>query len=185
MINRKKKQKVPEEFREIETVGDEFMAIKPWIGAIKQPSYSYPKQTPNAPRAQIQLEYVHGYRVKDCRQNLFFNDEKTLIFHAAAVLIYHDTKRNSQILLADHTDDILSIDYHKPTGGVVTGELGPKPLVNYYRNAKLINSFKAPVTKGILALAISPDGTKAIAIGMDDYHEIALLDLEQGTRLVK
>ena len=115
--------------------------------------------------------------MKDCRQNLYFQDDKTLIFHAAAVLIYHDTKSNSQKLFTDHKDDILSIDYHKSTGGVVTGELGPKPLVNYYRKGQLVHSFKAPVTKGVLALSISPDGTRAVAAGMDDDHEVALMDL--------
>ena len=89
------------------------MAVKPWLGAIKEPTTQYPHQTKAEPKSSIKLEYVHGYRVKDCRQNLYFQDDKTLIFHAAAVLIYHDTKNNSQRLLTDHKDDILSIDYHK------------------------------------------------------------------------
>lgn len=131
------------------------------------------------------MEYVHGYRVKDCRQNLYFQDEKVLIFHAAAVLIYHDTKNNSQKLLTDHRDDILSIAYHKNSEGVVTGELGPKPLVNYYRSGKLVHTFKAPVTKGVMALAISPDGTKAVAAGMDDDHYVAVLDLKSGNLLAQ
>ena len=33
------------------------------------------------------------------------------------------------------------------------------------------------MTKGVLALSISPDGTKAVAAGMDDDHEVALLGL--------
>ena len=97
------------------------MAVKPWLGAIKEPTYDYPKQTKHAPSAEIELEYVHGYRVKDCRQNLYFGDEKTLIFHAAAVLIYHNVKSNSQQLLVDHKDDILSIDFHKESDAVITG----------------------------------------------------------------
>lgn len=84
-------------------------------------------------------------------------------------------------MLTNHNDDILSIDYHRATGGVITGELGPKPLVNFYKNAELVKSFKAPVTKGVLALSISPDGGKAIAVGMDNDHYLALLDLEKGT----
>lgn len=70
------------------------MAIKPWLGAIKEPTGSFPKQTPKAPSSTLDLEYVHGYRTKDCRQNLFFSykEERVIIFHAAAVLIYHDTK---------------------------------------------------------------------------------------------
>jgi WD40 repeat protein len=108
-----------------------------------------------------------------------------LIFHAAAVLIYQNTKTTSQKLYTDHRDDILSIDYHKQSGAVITGEIGPKPLVNYYKNSKLVHSFTAPVTKGVLALAISPDGTKAVAAGMDDDHYIALLDLQSGAVITK
>ena len=33
----------------------------------------------------------------------------------------------------------------------------------------------------MLALAISPDGTKAVAAGMDDDHWVAVLDLKKGT----
>ena len=51
------------------------MAVKPWLGAIKQPSYQYPKQTQAPPKAKIKLQYVFGYRTKDCRQNLFYVDK--------------------------------------------------------------------------------------------------------------
>ena len=56
---------------------------------------------------------MQGYRCKDCRQNLYYADKDTLIFHAAAVLIYHKISTNTQQILDLHTDDILSIDYHK------------------------------------------------------------------------
>lgn len=96
------------------------------------------------PKAKITLQYVHGYRTKDCRQNLFFVENDTLIFHAAAVLVEHNFENNTQILHTDHNDDILSIDYHRKTGRVVTGELGPKPLINCYENGKLTCEIKAP-----------------------------------------
>ena len=48
-----------------------------------------------------------------------------------------------------------------------------------------MKSFLAPVTKGVLALAISPDGSKAVAAGMDDDHYVAVLDLEKGTVITK
>lgn len=31
------------------------MAVKPWLGAIKEPTYPFPKQTPNPPKAEIKL----------------------------------------------------------------------------------------------------------------------------------
>ena len=64
---------------------------------------------------------MHGYRCKDSRQNLYFSDTETLIYHAAAVVIYHNIQRNTQKLLVEHADDILSIDYHKNSGQVITG----------------------------------------------------------------
>ena len=37
----------------------------------------------------------------------------------------------------------------------------------------------------MLALAISPDGSKAVAAGMDDDHYVAVLDLKSGNILAK
>lgn len=45
--------------------GDEFMAVKPWLGAIKEPT-GY-KRIPNmekAPKVGLILEYCYGYRAK-------------------------------------------------------------------------------------------------------------------------
>ena len=123
IMERRVKPKKEEEFYEAADEGDEFMAVKPWLGAIKEPTYEYPKQSRHKPNASIKLEYVHGYRVKDCRQNLFFIDKETLLYHAAAVLIYHNISQrpSEQTLLTDHDDDILSIDYHRESGTVLTG----------------------------------------------------------------
>lgn len=90
------------------------MAVKPWLGAIKEPTYNYPKTSQKKPDGfDIKLQHVFGYRSKDCRQNLFYRDENTIVYHAAAVLIFHNTKTDKQTLFTDHNDDILSIDYNK------------------------------------------------------------------------
>jgi len=67
--------------------GDEFMAVKPWLGAIKEPS-GYgdpPKGFDKAPKATPVLQHVFGYRAKDCRNNCFYNKEGKIIYNAAAV----------------------------------------------------------------------------------------------------
>ncbi len=48
--------------------GDEFLAIKPWLGAIKEPSdWKKPPLNQNKPpKAELILEHVHGYRAKYC-----------------------------------------------------------------------------------------------------------------------
>jgi echinoderm microtubule-associated protein-like 6 len=55
-----------------EDEGDQFMAVKPWLGAIKEPTIPFFKSTGKPPRASLVLAYAHGYRTKDCRNNLKF-----------------------------------------------------------------------------------------------------------------
>ena len=72
---RKGKYKVPEIgeskseflFKEEKTeTGDQFMAIKPWLGAIKAPSgFTKPPLNQNkAPQVELALDHVFGYRAK-------------------------------------------------------------------------------------------------------------------------
>lgn len=58
-------------------------------------------------------------------------------------------------------------------------------MVCLFKDAKLVKTFIAPVRKGVLAIAFSPDGRRAACAGMDDDHEIAVLDLEKGTVIAK
>jgi hypothetical protein len=37
------------------------MAVKPWIGAIKEPDY-HPPVNNSQPDARLELEFVYGYR---------------------------------------------------------------------------------------------------------------------------
>jgi len=52
--------------------GEKFMAVKPWIGAVKEPS-NHPPANPSPPDCSFTLEYVYGYRCEDSRQNVYFN----------------------------------------------------------------------------------------------------------------
>lgn len=49
----------------MEEKGDEFMAVKPWLGAIKEPTgFKNPKDQNKPPEVTIALNYVFGYRAK-------------------------------------------------------------------------------------------------------------------------
>lgn len=59
-------------FVEPPEVGDQFMACKPWIGAIKAPD-APPAKNANPPDEQYEIEFVHGYKSDLARQNLLYN----------------------------------------------------------------------------------------------------------------
>ena len=52
--------------------GDQFMAVKPWKGAIKAPTgfVRAPYDQSKPPDVDLELEYVYGYRARDCKNNL-------------------------------------------------------------------------------------------------------------------
>lgn len=67
---------------------DEFMAIKPFVGVVKNsvPSdFDSKKVNMNEPNANLELEFVHGYRCFDTRNNIFYIDENNIAFHTAGI----------------------------------------------------------------------------------------------------
>lgn len=59
--------------------GDEFMAVKPWVGAIREPSaWKEGPEDALPPAAELRLSFVYGYQVR-CRhrhtQHLSWHDE--------------------------------------------------------------------------------------------------------------
>lgn len=94
------------------------MAVKPWKGVVDNsvPSkYKPNKRDGEAPDATLQLEYIHGYRCHDARNNLRYTAAGQIVYHAAAVGIVLDQVNNTQKFFKEHNDDIhcLALD---PTG---------------------------------------------------------------------
>ena len=87
------------------------MAVKTWEGQFKPPSSeggkkTRPKDSP-PPDMDLVLEYVHGYRGHDTRQNVFYNRDGKIVWHTAAVGIVYDKETHEQRFLQGHDDDIL------------------------------------------------------------------------------
>lgn len=79
--------------------GDQFMAVKPWIGVVNNSvptGYKPSKRDGETPDfASLKLEHIYGYRCHDARNNLRYNSEGNLVYHAAGVGIVHDTRTNT------------------------------------------------------------------------------------------
>lgn len=71
------------------------MAVKPWLGAIKEPTEF--KQDPlleTTPSSEIELEWVHGYTNGACRNNLRYTTEGDIVYNAAALGIIYDIDKH-------------------------------------------------------------------------------------------
>lgn len=72
--------------------GDEFMAVKPWLGSIKAPNKDDGESDINqassltrAPKTDVQLEWVYGYAGHTYPNNLFYSAAGDVVYPAAAV----------------------------------------------------------------------------------------------------
>ncbi len=134
----KHKKEEPDMFAMFEVedagAGDQFMAVKPWKGAIKAPSgfVRAPYDQSKPPSVELKLDYIYGYRARDCSNNLHYagpSSTKTIVYHAAGVGILLDRDENSQSFFNKHKDDILALAFHREMQLVATGEVGAKPSI--------------------------------------------------------
>jgi hypothetical protein len=105
--------------------GDQFGAVKPWITNVVNtaPSnYKVSKLDGTAPDAQLELEFVHGYRCHDTRNNLRYTKDNKFVYHTAAVGIVYDKETNTQQIYNEHFDDITALAIHPNKKYVATGE---------------------------------------------------------------
>lgn len=72
------------------------MAVKPWLGAIKEPTIDYYKGNGKAPKVELVPEYAYGYRTKDCRNNLIYLSPETICYHTAGLGISMQTTKREQ-----------------------------------------------------------------------------------------
>ena len=126
--------------------GEEFMAVKPWIGAVKEPD-NHPEPNPSPPDVCYQLEYAYGYRCQDSRQNIYYscNDEICYMTACLGVILNKDSNtqkffgggevENSSKQVSStkdsHNNDIMCMDVNTSGGRnlAVTGQVGKWPAV--------------------------------------------------------
>lgn len=163
--------------------GDQFMAVKPAEGAIRNsvPSdYKPSNYQGDVPNAILKLQYVHGIRAHDTRNNLFYNPEGKLIYHTAELGIQLDTKRNQMKFVRENQDDIYSLD----TCGnlTVTGDKGKTPVLSVWDNVTMtpVATVSGIFKKGgIVQVAFSRDMAYLAVTCCDPDSTITILDLKK------
>ena len=107
------------------------------MGALKPPT-EVPKIDKSAPKIDLDLEYVYGYRCFDSRQNLYYTrhpDE--IVYMTAAVGVVLNKRSNTQKIFGSglassqngHQDDITSLAINPDKDTIATGEVGKNPKI--------------------------------------------------------
>ena len=135
-----------DDFFEVEEAeGQEFMAVKPWIGQVAEPD-NHNEVSMDKPEQTYALEYVYGYRSADSRQNVHFNSSGQATYMTAALGVILDHDSNTQKFFGGgeventskqtakdtkgHTNDIMCIKLTRDRTTAATGQVGSAPVIH-------------------------------------------------------
>uniref|UniRef100_A0A914ULR9 HELP domain-containing protein n=1 Tax=Plectus sambesii TaxID=2011161 RepID=A0A914ULR9_9BILA len=81
-----------------------------------------PTEDSEAPKAKLSLEWVYGYRGKDCRSNLHFLPTGETLYFTAAVLVLFNPDDKSQRHYTQHNNDVKCVAVHPNKLLVASGQ---------------------------------------------------------------
>jgi len=184
-----------------EAEGEQFMAVRPWIGQITEPDNHNPVNN-EKPDTTYALEYVYGYRCADSRQNVYFNAAGQATYMTAALGVILDPASNTQKFfgggevdstaknvandLEHHTDDIMCIRINGNRDTAVSGQVGSKPTIFTWDACTGEKKQRLKIAKGargIQAVSINAEGCIA-AVDLHNEHHVYCYD-GQGNALFK
>lgn len=58
------------------------------------------------PQSKLKLDWVYGYRGRDCRSNLHLLPTGEIVYFVAAVVVLYNMEEHSQRHYLGHTDDV-------------------------------------------------------------------------------
>uniref|UniRef100_A0A3B5AX58 Echinoderm microtubule-associated protein-like 6 n=1 Tax=Stegastes partitus TaxID=144197 RepID=A0A3B5AX58_9TELE len=137
------------------------------------------------PDQGLRLQFVHGYRGYDCRNNLFYTQGGEVLYHVAAVGVVYNRQLHSQRFYLGHDDDILSLSIHPLKDYAATGQVGRDPAIHVWdiQTLKCLSLLKGFHQRGVCALDFSADGKSLVSVGIDDGHSIVVWDWKRGEKL--
>ena len=134
-----------DDFFEVEEAeGEQFMAVRPWIGQIEEPD-NHNEINNERPDCTYELEYVYGYRCADSKQNVYFNCQNNAVYMTAALGVILDHGSNTQKFFGGgeventaknvakdtnhHTDDVMCVAVNASRDTAVSGQVGASPTI--------------------------------------------------------
>ncbi|XP_069464337.1 echinoderm microtubule-associated protein-like 6 isoform X1 [Ambystoma mexicanum] len=135
-----------------------------------------------APRSQLRLEWVYGYRGHQCRNNLYYTASKELVYFVAGVGVLYNTREHSQRFFLGHSDDIISLALHPDKTLVATGQVGKDPYICIWDSysVQTVSILKDVHTHGVACLAFDLDGQRLASVGLDAKNTVCIWDWKKG-----
>ncbi|XP_064220370.1 echinoderm microtubule-associated protein-like 2 [Aotus nancymaae] len=75
------------------------------------------------PSCRLKLDWVYGYRSRDCRANLYFLPTGEIVYFVASVAVLYSVEEQRQRHYLGHSDDIKCLAIHPDMVTIATGQV--------------------------------------------------------------
>ncbi|CAG0888088.1 unnamed protein product, partial [Cyprideis torosa] len=156
-----------------------------------------PKGSHPAPEQKLKLEWVYGYRGRDCRQNLHFLPTGEALYFVAGVAVLHNVEEQTQRFYVEHTDDIKCIAVHPNRLTIATGQCAGHdrkdalPHIRVWDSVSLntlrVLGVGGEFQRSIACIAFSKvdNGSLVCAIDESNEHTISIWDWHRGHKITE
>ncbi|KAM9317692.1 echinoderm microtubule-associated protein-like 2 isoform 2-T2 [Pholidichthys leucotaenia] len=75
------------------------------------------------PNQKLKLQWVYGYRGRDCRSNLYLLPTGEIVYFNASVVVLYNTEEQQQRHYLGHNDDVKCLSVHPDMVTIATGQV--------------------------------------------------------------
>ncbi|XP_060244140.1 echinoderm microtubule-associated protein-like 1 isoform X8 [Meriones unguiculatus] len=148
------------------------------------------------PTKRLKLEWVYGYRGRDCRNNLYLLPTGETVYFIASVVVLYNVEEQLQRHYAGHSDDVKCLAVHPDRITIATGQVAGTskdgkqlpPHVRIWDSVTLntlhvigIGFFDRAVT--CIAFSKSNGGSHLCAVDDSNDHVLSVWDWQKEERL--
>nr|XP_054750975.1 echinoderm microtubule-associated protein-like 1 isoform X4 [Lytechinus pictus] len=154
--------------------------------------YSKMPSLPDPPNAELQLDWVYGYRGNDCRGNLFeVSDGGEILYFMSNIAIIYNPTLNTQRHYTKHTAEIRSMNVHSDNITMATGQAkGPagsevKPMVHLWKvnTLETLLVFEDDFENAIICLAFSHLQDYLLAVDQSNINTLSVWNFKTGDKM--
>ncbi|XP_062821536.1 echinoderm microtubule-associated protein-like 3 isoform X1 [Anolis carolinensis] len=147
------------------------------------------------PAEKLQLDWVYGYRGRDCRSNLYVLTSGELVYFIACVVVLYHLRHRTQRHYLEHTDCVRCLAVHPDRVRVATGQMAGvdkdgkplQPFVHIWDSSTLstlqtigLGNFERGV--GSLAFSAVDNGAYLCVVDESNEHMLSVWDCARGLK---
>ncbi|XP_075233880.1 echinoderm microtubule-associated protein-like 2 isoform X2 [Lycorma delicatula] len=146
-----------------------------------------------APHQKLKLDWVYGYRGRDCRSNLYLLPTGEIVYFVAAVVVLYNVEEQSQRHYLGHTDDVKCITVHPNKLLVASGQTAGhdaregRPHIRIWNSVNLntlaiigIGEFERSIS--CVSFSKADGGSLLCAVDEANDHNISIWDWQKGDK---